>query len=183
MTEILQSSDLILRLSNLDFAKNVAMYYSRNKHFLEEYEPSRNEEFFTEGYQFNSLKWEIMQAVKKQAFRFYISTKITPEKIIGIIALNNIVWGCFDSCSLGYKLDAQLLNKGYMTQAVMAVTKMAFKKLKLHRIEANVMPHNKSSLRVLEKCGYENEGLSKKYLKINGVWEDHIHMVKINEDV
>ena len=46
--------------------------------------------------------------------------------------------------------------------------------------EANVMPRNKASLRVLEKNRFVNEGLSKYYLKINGVWEDHIHMVKIN---
>lgn len=69
-----------------------------------------------------------------------------------------------------------------MTQAVSAITKIAFEELKLHRIEANVMPFNKASLRVLEKCGFENEGLSKKYLKINNVWEDHIHMVKLNEN-
>ena len=46
--------------------------------------------------------------------------------------------------------------------------------------EANVMPRNKASLKVLEKNHFVNEGLSKYYLKINGVWEDHIHMVKIN---
>ena len=51
----------------------------------------------------------------------------------------------------------------------------------LHRIEANVMPGNKASLRVLEKNHFVNEGLSKYYLNIIGIWEDHIHMVKINE--
>jgi ribosomal-protein-alanine N-acetyltransferase len=35
------------------------------------------------------------------------------------------------------------------------------------------MPRNKSSLRVLEKAGYRYEGRSERYLKINGVWEDH----------
>ena len=50
----------------------------------------------------------------------------------------------------------------------------------LHRLEANVMPKNKASLRVLEKNQFVNEGISKYYLNINGVWEDHVHMVKIN---
>lgn len=68
-----------------------------------------------------------------------------------------------------------------MTQAVEAVTQMAFTQLNLHRIEANVMPRNTASLGVLQKCGFEHEGVAKKYLKINGVWEDHIHMVKLNE--
>ena len=43
------------------------------------------------------------------------------------------------------------------------------------------MPKNAPSMRVLQKCGYVNEGFSPKYLCINGVWEDHIHMVKLNE--
>ena len=40
---------------------------------------------------------------------------------------------------------------------------------------------NTASLRVLEKCGYRPEGLARRYLRINGVWEDHIHMVRLNE--
>ena len=64
--------------------------------------------------------------------------------------------------------------------AVEMLTKYAFEELDLHRIEANVMPKNKASLRVLEKNDFMNEGISKYYLNINGVWEDHIHMVKIN---
>ena len=43
------------------------------------------------------------------------------------------------------------------------------------------MPRNTASLRVLEKCGYRPEGLARRYLRINGVWENHIHMVRLNE--
>ncbi|EHL04332.1 hypothetical protein HMPREF0322_05026 [Desulfitobacterium hafniense DP7] len=68
-----------------------------------------------------------------------------------------------------------------MTQAVCAVADFAFSDLHLHRIEGNIMPRNQASLRVLEKCGFVNEGMSKKYLKINDIWEDHVHMVLINE--
>ncbi len=64
--------------------------------------------------------------------------------------------------------------------SVAMLIKYAFEELGLHRIEANVMPKNKASLRVLEKNHFVNEGISKYYLNINGVWEDHIHMVKIN---
>ena len=67
-----------------------------------------------------------------------------------------------------------------MTEAVTLGRAYAFSELGQHRIEGNVMPRNLPSRRVLEKCGFENEGLSKYYLKINGIWEDHIHMVKLN---
>ena len=67
-----------------------------------------------------------------------------------------------------------------MSMAVEMLVRYAFEELKLHRIEANVMPRNAASLRILEKNDFVNEGLSKYYLRINGIWEDHIHMVKLN---
>ena len=56
----------------------------------------------------------------------------------------------------------------------------AFGPLALHRVEANIMPRNQASLRVAEKCGFQPEGLARRYLCINGVWEDHLHMVRLN---
>ena len=87
------------------------------------------------------------------------------------------------SCHLGYKLDKDEVNKGYVTEAIQKGIDIMFNELKLHRIEANIMPKNKCSLRVVEKLGFYNEGLAYKYLKINGKWEDHIHMVLLNDKV
>ena len=116
----------------------------------------------------------------RRAFRFYIMLTEQPSKIIGVIGLNNVVWGSFCSAFLGYKLDKDFVNKGYMSVAVEMLTGYAFKELGLHRIEAKKKKKNKVSLRVLEKNNFANEGISRYYLNINGVWEDHIHMVKIN---
>lgn len=63
------------------------------------------------------------------------------------------------------------------------VIRYAFDELRLHRIEANIMPRNSASLKMVEKLGFSSEGLARKYLKINGIWEDHIHMVLLNEAV
>ncbi|WP_432490651.1 GNAT family N-acetyltransferase, partial [Flavonifractor plautii] len=46
--------------------------------------------------------------------------------------------------------------------------------LRLHRIEAASIPSNQPSIRVLERSGFEREGLARQYLKINGHWSDHI---------
>lgn len=165
--------------ANLLFAEQLVDYYKRNKNFLENFEPIRSEEFFSLEYQQTMLKKEISEYNEKKSFRFYIIYTIQ-HKIIGMIGLNNIVWGAFCSAFLGYKLDKDFINRGYMSSAVEMLTKYAFEEFKLHRIEANVMPKNKASLRVLEKNHFINEGTSKFYLNINGVWEDHIHMVKIN---
>lgn len=118
-----------------------------------------------------------------KSYHFYIKSVEQPQNIIGAIGLNNVVMGAFCSAFLGYKLDENYINQGYMTMAISMIVPYAFDELYLHRIEANVMPRNKASLRVLEKNHFENEGISKYYLNINGIWEDHIHMVRINYDM
>lgn len=180
--ENFETTDLILRPASPELAPQVLDYYLRNREFLQPYEPAHDPEFFTLAEQRRILERDASVRKTKSGCRFYLSPKAEPEKIIGTAALNNIVWGCFESCHLGYKLDQQYLNRGYMTQAVSAVAEYAFESLRLHRIEANVMPRNKRSLRVLEKCGFREEGLARSYLKINGVWEDHVHMVRLRDD-
>lgn len=166
--------------ADLSLAEQVTEYYKRNRDFLRPFEPVRSEEFYSRKYQQEILKKEMLGAEEKTAFYFYIMPVEQPGKIIGILGLSNVVWGAFCSAFLGGKLDKDFINRGYMSMAVEMLIKYAFEELGLHRIEANVMPKNKASLRVLEKNGFVNEGISKHYLKINGVWEDHIHMVKIN---
>lgn len=152
-------------------------YYIRNREFLAPYESRRDDSYYTPEMISKVIKDAVENEKAKRGVRFYI-TLPGSRTVIGTIALNNIVWGAFRSCFLGYGLDKNHLCRGYMTEAVNRVTEYAFSVLGLHRIEANVMPRNAASRRVLEKCGFESEGLARKYLLINGVWEDHIHMVK-----
>ena len=57
-----------------------------------------------------------------------------------------------------------------------------FGELNLHRIEAACIPSNAPSIRVLEKCGFTREGLARRYLCINGVWQDHLLFGLLHED-
>ncbi|ELV06400.1 Ribosomal-protein-S5-alanine acetyltransferase [Brachyspira hampsonii 30599] len=100
-----------------------------------------------------------------------------------MINFSNIYKGVFLSTTVGYKLDEFEQGKGYMTEALKAAIIIVFKELKLHRVEANIMPHNKPSLELAKRLGFEYEGLAKKYLKINGKWEDHVHMTIINDEI
>lgn len=161
-----------------DFAPQLLAYYRDNAAFLRAFEPKREDSFYTLAYQKRTLELEMTDS---NTYRFYLFLKDDMSKIIGTIALSNIVRGVFQSCFLGYKLSSAEEGNGYMTEAVKRVVDFAFTDCKLHRIEANVLPRNGKSRRVLEKCGFYEEGYAVKYLKINGVWEDHIHMVKRNE--
>ena len=112
--------------------------------------------------------------------RFYIFNKSDPHKIVGDISISNIVREIFQCGFLGYKIDKKQNGKGIATEAVGRVIEFAFIRMNLHRLEANVMPDNIASIRVLEKLKFEKEGFSKKYLKINDKWEDHVRYSIIN---
>ena len=96
------------------------------------------------------------------------------------MSLSEIVKGNFQSCWIGYYLDRNHNGKGYMTEAVTYTADYAFKELGLHRIEAGVMPHNEASIRLLEKAGFEKEGIARESVRINGKWEDHLILSRIN---
>lgn len=177
---IIKTKRLILKNLDEKAAAEVLDYYQRNKEFLNEWEARKKEEYFTLNYQSKLLKKQKIKMENGTLFRFWIYKK-SNNQLIGSIAFNNIIRGAFQSCHLGYKLDKDEINQGYMTEALKAAIDYAFKELKLHRIEANIMPKNKASLKVVEKLDFINEGISKNYLKINGSWEDHIHMVLLNE--
>lgn len=171
---------LALHLSNKEMARKVTEYFIRNKDFLYSTEPLRDNAFYTEEHQRTLLEGDETSLSNLAGVKFWITRKES-DKIIGMVAFSGIIMGAFQSCYLSYCLDKEEINKGLATEAIAKAIEIAFDDIGLHRIEANIMPYNKASLRVVEKLGFQNEGTSKKYLKINGVWEDHIHMVLLNE--
>ena len=181
----LHTERLTLKVLGSAYASRVLAYLVRNRAFFKEWNPATAEDHFSLAYQEQRLRNELALAEDGWMLRlhFFERADSAYEKVIGDLALNNIIRGAFQSCHLGYKIDEGHLNKGVMTEAIRGAIAYAFGEMKLHRIEANIMPRNQRSRRVVEKLGFEEEGLARKYLKINGVWEDHIHYVILNDAV
>ena len=177
-----ETKRLTLHLSDRGLAGPVTAYFIRNKEFLSPTEPWHEADFYTEEFQRVKLESDEKDYSNSHSAKFWISLK-NSDRIIGMVALNEIVRGAFDSCFLSYRLDKDEVRKGLMMEAIAKIIEIAFQEIGLHRIEANIMPGNIASLGVVKKLGFQNEGLSPKYLKINGIWEDHIHMVLQNEDL
>ena len=95
------------------------------------------------------------------------------DSIIGQVSLNGIVRMSVQSCFMGYWVASSHAHRGLMTEAVRLALRHAFTKLKLHRVEATLMPVNAPSRALAKKCGFRFEGVAKRYLNINGRWEDH----------
>ncbi len=102
--------------------------------------------------------------------------------LLGGITVGHIRKGAAQSCMIGYWMGTEHAGKGHMFAALGLVIPFIFEGLRLHRIEAACIPHNDRSIRLLEKSGFEREGLLRKYLKINGEWQDHLMFSKIVED-
>ncbi len=183
MEKIYETDRLVLKTLDGTSAKLVLDYYIRNQEFLDEWEAAKEDSFYTEEYIAAMLDLDVINTEMGSSLRFWIFKKGNEDRVIGSVAFNNIVLGAFWSCFLGYKLDRDEINQGYITEAIQKGIEIMFGEYNLHRIEANIMPKNARSLRVVQKLGFYNEGLAYKYLKIDGKWEDHIHMVLLNDAV
>ena len=106
----------------------------------------------------------------------------TTGDLVGGLTLCNVRRGVTQSCTLGYWVGARYAKQGYMTAAVRAVIPFVFDQLELHRLEAACLPTNAASIRLLEKTGFKREGLARRYLRINGVWQDHLLYALLDTD-
>ena len=102
--------------------------------------------------------------------------------LVGGLTLSHVVRGVTQSCSLGYWMGQPFAGRGLMTAAVKAVIPFVFDTLKLHRLEAACLPHNAASIRLLEKAGFTREGYARRYLNIDGRWQDHLLFAIVADD-
>ena len=102
--------------------------------------------------------------------------------IAGVININDVIRGAFQSASLGYYAFEPYAGQGLMYGGMLLVLQHAFTKLKLHRLEANIQPENLSSIALVKKCGFVREGLSRRMLKVQGRWRDHERWAILGED-
>ena len=155
-------------------------YYIRNEEHLRQYEPTRDSGFYT---------YEGQKEILTESFRQFIDgTSIDlgifkDEKLIGKIKLSNIVYGILRNAFVGYSIDKEHQGKGYMKEALNTVCSYAFEEMGLHRLEASTLMDNSRSQGVLKACGFNELGISEKYLYINGEWRDHKIFYKVNDDL
>jgi len=102
--------------------------------------------------------------------------------LLGGLSISNVRRGVAQAASIGYWIGAPHVRRGYMTDAVRAAVPFAFGTLGLHRLEAACLPHNVASQSVLAKAGFKREGMARRYLKINGVWQDHDLFALLQDD-
>jgi ribosomal-protein-alanine N-acetyltransferase len=92
----------------------------------------------------------------------------------GEMNLSGVQRGPFQNAYVGYWIDEAQAGNGYVPEALVVAARFAFEDLGLHRLQVAIIPRNGPSRRVAEKLALRDEGIAKRYLSINGAWEDHI---------
>ena len=164
-----------LRLSVLKRSayRQVTDYLVRNRAFHKPWAQTHEDSYFTERVQKDYLRYDAGEYLRGRLVPLYITLKDDPGRIIGKVTFFNFAFGGMMSCSVGYHMDGSETGKGYMTEALTEACRMIMEVMRIHRIEAFILPHNEKSLALIRRCGFTHEGHRVSYMHINGRWEDH----------
>ena len=110
----------------------------------------------------------------RMGFRWAITLRENPKVVIGSCGYFSVRRGT-QTVETGYDLHPDYWNKGLMTEALKEMIQFSFgpgSPVPVHRIEAIVFPGNTASIRVLEKLGFEQEGLRREFGFWKGRYQD-----------
>jgi ribosomal-protein-alanine N-acetyltransferase len=103
----------------------------------------------------------------------FLARRVEDGALVGWFNVSDIVRGALQRANLSYGGVAAHRGQGYMSEALQLVLREAFAALDLHRLEANIQPGNAASLALARRAGFQLEGFSPGYLRIDGEWRDH----------
>jgi ribosomal-protein-alanine N-acetyltransferase len=162
-----------IRPTSLDDVDEQLALRRVNREHTGPWDPLRDQGFYTTAGQRLELELDQRAWAAGTAFAFAVLAMDEGDRIIGRVALANVVRGPWQNATLGYWIDHRVAGRGHASRAVRLVLGYAFDHLGLHRVQPAIIPRNTASLGVARKVGFRHEGRALRYLKINGVWEDH----------
>lgn len=153
----------------------------RSRAFLTPWEPNwTDDELGRTSYRLRLRRYRL-DARQRTGYTYFVFDR-EGSVLMGGLTLGRIQQGVAQTGTLGYWMGQSFAGQGVMSQAVNVVSSFAFDVLRLHRLEAACLPRNAASIRLLEKSGFTREGYLRQYLKIAGVWEDHLLYSLLAED-
>lgn len=171
-------TNIYLRMAQKSDYEQWRILRQSNQEFLQPFEPTWGQEALSKQQFHARVRSDKYDATNDTKYAFFIFKKST-DQLIGGINMNNVQRGVFQCCALGYWMGQTENSKGYMSEAVQIISQYCFENWGFNRIQAATLLHNQASIRVLEKNGFEREGQARRYLKINGSWQDHVLFAKI----
>lgn len=162
----------VTRPLELADAPELAALHRENREFLAPWQPLRPDSYATEAGQRAAVAAALAQRVSGSAVPFVVLDG--SGAIVGGVTLASVIRGAFQSCSVGYWLAEHAQGRGLATAALRDAVDVAFGDLRLHRVQAETLPHNRRSRQVLQRVGFEEYGRARSYLQIAGAWQDNV---------
>lgn len=129
----------------------------------------------------NSIKYYIECYNNNSSFRQYAIELKDTNELIGQVSFD--VSKRHESAEIAYLMSRKFQNKGYMKESLKLLTNYLFKEIGVTKITAEVMLENVSSIKLLERIGFVQEGIEKlKYKKKDGMFTDVVIMSIIDKE-
>jgi [ribosomal protein S5]-alanine N-acetyltransferase len=168
---------MMLRFPAMEDYGAWASLRAESRSFLEPWEPTwPTDDLALPAYRYRIRRYREL-AAEDTCYPYFIFNR--ERVLLGAVSLTNLRRGVAQTATLGYWIGAQHARQGHMSRALELLVPHAFKELSLHRLEAACLPHNKGSIRLLQKARFEKEGFAKSYLQIAGRWEDHLLFARV----
>ncbi len=178
---IIDGETVYLRYPRIGDHHAWARLRGESRAFLAPWEPIWASDELTKSAYRRRIKRYQKEARLDTAYAFFVFRK-EDNRLIGGCTLSNVRRGVTQCCSLGYWIGERFARQGYMHDAVRALVPFVFSTLGLHRIEAACLTSNEASMNLLGKVGFQQEGLARRYLQINGEWRDHVLFALLEDE-
>ncbi len=177
----LETERLVVRMAEPEDAAPIAAYYTANREHLAASRPRVAEEFFTAPFWSAQVEASRAEFREGRSVRLFVFPRGDGGRVIGNINFTQILRSPAHACVLGYGLDRAHVGRGLMSEAVGAAVEYMFREQRMHRVNANYVPRNERSGRLLRGLGFAVEGYARDLLLLDGRWEDHIVTSRIND--
>lgn len=179
--EVISGNGVYLRHPVMADYSEWASLRDRSRDFLTPWEPVWPIDDLTRPAFRRRLRRYSRELKEDASFPFFLFETGTDD-LIGSCIISNVRRGVAQTCSLGYWVGEKYAGKGHMTEAARAILPYVFDRQGLHRIEAACLLTNEPSQRLLRRIGFTDEGIARKYLRINGDWQDHFLFAMLASD-
>jgi len=178
---VIRGDGLLLRpFESRDFEPWAALR-EKSRDFLTPWEPTWTSDDLTRSAFRRRVRRNEDEIARDEAYPLLIFRE-ADGALLGGLTLGQVRRGVSQTATLGYWMGEPHAGRGHMGKAVRLASVYAFASLRLHRIEAACLPTNMRSIRLLESAGFRREGLARSYLRINGIWQDHVLYARLDSD-
>ena len=177
---VIEGRGVMLRMAQASDYADWAQLRAESQDYLVPWEPSWSHDELSRNAYRRRLRHYQKDLREETAYALFLF-RMPDHRLLGGITISNVRRGVTQTGTLGYWIGERYAGNGHMTEAVRAAVRYMFGALALHRVEAACLPRNVASIRVLEKVGFQQEGLARRYLKINGAWQDHLLYARLRD--